>query len=154
MISAKLTEELDSVLSGTPWHGKPVVEIIEQSDSEKAHRRDNGPHSMADILLHMIAWTEETIERLRGKFASDPVIGDWPDPEAYKWDDLAGLFIKSNEHLREMIVRKENDFFHKKVNDDRYPDLAEKHTYEQLVRGLIQHHIYHSGQIALLNKQP
>jgi len=36
------------------------------------------------------------------------------------------------------------------MNEDRSPELGTGVSFEELVRGLIQHHIYHSGQISLL----
>ncbi len=152
MIASKLVKELNEVLSGEPWYGSAVIKLIKQVDSKKVHDKSRGPHSIADILMHMIAWTEETTERLKGKFASNPVRGDWPDPAENTWPELVALFVATNEHLIDVIVKIDEDMFTKAVKDDRYPELAEKGTYEELIKGIIQHHIYHSAQIAILNK--
>jgi uncharacterized damage-inducible protein DinB len=152
MIASKLVKELNEVLSGEPWYGSPVSRLLEQVDLSKVHDWSRGPHSIADVLMHMIAWTEETNERLKGKFASEPERGDWPDPAGFSWIELIGMFLLSNEHLKVTIVEMDEDMFDKAVNDDRYPEIAEKGTYIELIRGIIQHHIYHSGQIAIMNK--
>jgi uncharacterized damage-inducible protein DinB len=36
------------------------------------------------------------------------------------------------------------------INDERNRELGTGVSYEALIEGLIQHHVYHSGQIALL----
>lgn len=152
MISIRLARELDKILTGEPWYGSPVISLIKSVDRDKVHDKSRGPHSIADILLHMTAWTEETTARLKGKFASNPARGNWPDPGEQSWPELVGLFVLANEHLKDTIVKMDEDMFAQEVNDGRYPEIAEKGSYEELVRGIIQHHIYHSAQIALLNK--
>ena len=59
-------------------------------------------------------------------FASNPARGDWPDPKDLSWDELVALFITTNEHLTDTIVKMDEDMFAKDVNDDRYPEAAEK----------------------------
>ena len=152
MTAQKLIHELDNTLSGQPWYGSPVLKLIEKVNPENAHTRSCGPHSSADILLHMIAWTEETNDRLKGKYASDPARGDWPDPAHHTWIELNGLFVLCNKHLKDTVVKMDGAAFSQIVNDDREDGLAERITYEELIRGIIQHHVYHSAQIALLNK--
>ncbi|MES3019342.1 MAG: DinB family protein [Bacteroidota bacterium] len=152
MIANKLVTELHATLYGEPWYGSPVVKLIKDVDPGRTHDKSRGPHSIADILMHMIAWTEETTERLKGKFASDPARGDWPGADQMTWQDMVELFISANEHLKDTVVKMDEDMFAKEVNDDRYPEIAEKGSYEELIKGIIQHHIYHSAQIALLNK--
>lgn len=152
MVSKRILSELEQVLNGEPWHGSSVNNIIAHVDQKKVHDKGRGPHNIADVLLHMIAWTEETTERLKGKFASDPARGDWPDPSSYPWTQLVDMFNEANEHLNNCIVSMNDDLLVRMVNDDRYPELAENITYEQLIKRIIQHHIYHSAQIAILNK--
>ncbi|SKB94645.1 DinB family protein [Daejeonella lutea] len=152
MISSKLEKALHETLSGQPWYGMAVYSLLERVDPANVHDKSRGPHSIADILMHMTAWTEEATERLKGKFASNPARGDWPDPGSRSWAELVELFASANEHLKESIVKMDEDMFIKEVNDDRYPEIAEKGTHQELVEGIIQHHIYHSAQIALLNK--
>lgn len=152
MNANQLISELNNILSGRPWHGNPVMKLIENVNAENAHEKPYGPHSSADILLHMIAWTEETTERLKGKFASNPSRGDWPDPSEYSWPELVSMFNSANEHLKDAIVKMDVNELDAIVNDDREQDLAERIPYKELIRGIIHHHIYHSAQIALLNK--
>ena len=58
--SEKLQNELKKVLSGDPWYGNPVYQIIEQVTFEAAFEKPAGTaHNIAEIVLHMLAWTEE-----------------------------------------------------------------------------------------------
>lgn len=152
MTTRELSNDLEQVLSGDPWYGAPVSIIIEQVDPEMVLIRKGDSNNIAQILLHMIAWTEETNERLKGKFASDPARGDWSDPAEYTWIELIGLFLLANERLQDTIVKMEERLLKEPIHDKRVSALGTVVSHEALIKGLIQHHIYHSAQIALLNK--
>ncbi len=151
MKQAELTRELEQIVSGDPWHGSSVTRILEAMDPRLVFIRIGNSHTIAEILLHMIAWTEETQARLAGKPASQPLRGDWPDPAVYTWTELKGLFRLSSEHLLDTIVNLDERSLKEPLIDTRDPALGAGVNKEALIRGLIQHHIYHSGQIALLN---
>lgn len=150
MKSSDLIKELEQVVSGDPWYGSSISKILETVDPSIAFLRIGNSHSIAEILLHMIAWTEETQSRLEGNEASQPFRGDWPDTESYSWLELIGLFLLANEHLVHRIAQMGEPSFSEQVIDIRDPAMGTGVNNEELIRGLIQHHVYHSGQIALL----
>src|ERR1700744_6595396 len=77
--SEKLQSELQNVLSGDPWYGNAVYTIIEPGTFEAAFEKPAGAaHNIAEIVLHMLAWTEEVMDRMNGITAGIPSIGDWP----------------------------------------------------------------------------
>lgn len=150
MKSADLIQELEQVIFGDPWYGSPVSKILEAVDLRIAFLRIGNSHSIAEILLPMIAWTEETQSRLVGNEASKPLRGDWPGTESYSWLELIGLFLLANEHLVHTIAAMDDSSLCESVIDLRDPAMGTGVNNEQLIRGLIKHHVYHSGQIALL----
>jgi len=77
-----LIRELEHVVSGDPWYGSPISIILEAADPRIVFLRIGNSHIIAEILLHMIAWAEETQSRLEGKHASQPSRGDWLDAES------------------------------------------------------------------------
>ena len=87
--SEKLQNELQKVLSGDPWYGDPVYKTLEKVTFEAAFEKpDHAAHNIAEIVLHMLAWTEEVIDRMNGMAAGIPSSGDWPptgNPEEQKW---------------------------------------------------------------------
>ncbi len=152
--SEQLKQELEKVLSGNPWYGNPVYAIIDQVIFEAAFEKpDHSVHNIAGIVLHMISWTEEVIDRLNGMDAQVPSSGDWPDPGApdeQKWQNYVSDLKLVNVNLLGIIQSYPEEQWEELVNGTIEND--EGTTYEQLVAGLIQHHIYHAGQIALLNR--
>ena len=152
-ISTKLINELEKVLSGQPWYGSPIYNILDEVTFESAYERQGHAHTIAEIILHMVSWTEEVIDRLNEKPASLPVSGNWPhpgDPDEQKWK----MWIEDLKLVNVNLVKTISDFPEDKWDE---PIIDERHgepvtTYKELVYGFIQHQIYHAGQVAILNR--
>ena len=154
--SAKLQQQLQTILSGNAWYGTPIYSIIDAVSFETAYEKAEGAsHSIAAILLHMLAWTEEATKRLEFQKASAPARGDWPDagtPDEQKWQQLINDFKLENTRLLGLIEKFDDSKWSDGTNDDRGTYSGYDASYEALINGLLQHHVYHAGQISLLNK--
>jgi uncharacterized damage-inducible protein DinB len=152
--SEQLKEELERVLSGEAWYGPPVYALLERVSFEAAYEKPPGSiHTIAGIVLHMLAWTEETLDRLNGMAAGVPSSGDWPDPgkpDEQKWQNYVNDLKLVNVNLLGAIEGFPEDKWGELINDTRETEPVI--TYENLVTGLIRHHVYHAGQIALLTR--
>jgi uncharacterized damage-inducible protein DinB len=150
--SQKLQDGLTRILSGNAWYGYNTYHLLGQVTFEAAYEKPPGSaHNIAEILLHMIAWTEEVIDRMNGQTAGLPASGDWPEtgqPDEQKWQNYVDDFKLVNVNLLEVIRNFPLDNWDDVIPDDREPQVD--FTYAGLIEGLIEHHVYHSGQIALL----
>lgn len=99
----------------------------------------------------IISWTEEMQARISGKLASEPLRDDWPDPAQYTWVELVKLFLLANEHLQDTIVKMEDRLLTEPIHDKRDPALGTGISREALIKGVIQHQIYHSRPDFALN---
>lgn len=155
-ISEQLKQELEKVLWGDPWYGPAVYPIIEQVGFEAAFEKPPGAvHTIAGIVLHMLSWTEEVMDRLNGLNAQLPSSGDWPDPgtpDEQKWQTYVNDLKLVNVNLLGVIQNFPEEDWDVPYKDERNTELGTGISFEELVRGLIQHHIYHAGQIALMNR--
>ncbi len=155
-LSEQLKLDLEKVLYGDPWYGSPVYDIIDQVSFESAFEKPGGSvHNIAGIVLHMISWTEEVIDRMNGQAAQLPSSGDWPDPgtpDEQKWQNYVNDLKLVNVNLLDIIQHFPEEDWNQPFLDDRNRELGTGVSFEELVKGLIQHHIYHSGQVALLNR--
>jgi uncharacterized damage-inducible protein DinB len=155
-IAEKLQTSLQSILAHQPWYGPATYDILDGINFEAAYEKPPGSvHNIAGILLHMLGWTQEATERMHGKEAGDPTGGDWPDPgqpDEQRWQHLINDFKLANVTLAGVIQSFPAEKWGAPTNDKRYSATGEGVTYQELIEGLIQHHIYHSGQIALLNR--
>jgi uncharacterized damage-inducible protein DinB len=155
-IGKKLQASLKNILAQDPWYGPATYNIIDKVSFEAAYEKPPGSiHSIAGILLHMLGWTQEVSARMGGQTANEPAGGDWPNPgtpDEHKWKQLVADFKLANVNLERIITDFPADNWSVPINDERNSELGTGVSYEALIRGLIQHHIYHSGQIALLNR--
>ncbi|SDF68585.1 Uncharacterized damage-inducible protein DinB (forms a four-helix bundle) [Mucilaginibacter pineti] len=154
--SEKLSTQLQKILAGDAWYGSPVYTIIEGISFEAAYEKpQNSVHNIAEIVLHMIAWTEEVMDRMNGLPSGIPTSGDWPltgAPDEQKWQNYVEDLKLVNVNLIGIIQNFPEEQWNEPTADERNRELGTGVTFEELINGLIQHHIYHSGQIALLNR--
>lgn len=154
MIAEQLEQELNKVLTGEPWYGSPIYDILGQVTFETAYERPaKAGHTIAEIILHMLSWTEEVMDRLNEKPAGLPLSGNWPEtgvPDEQKWQ----LWINDLKLVNVNLIRVIRDFPEDKWNEPIIDEREGGHptTYKELVAGFIQHQVYHAGQIALLNR--
>jgi len=155
-ISEQLKLDLEKVLYGDPWYGPSVYSIIDQVSFEAAFEKPPGSiHNIASIVLHIISWTEEVIDRMNGQKAQLPSSGDWPDPgmpDDQKWQNYVNDLKLVNVNLLGLIQNFPDEQWDEPFKDERNRELGTGVSYKELVQGLIQHHIYHSGQVSLLNR--
>jgi uncharacterized damage-inducible protein DinB len=155
-IGERLKQELENVLWGDPWYGNNVYAIIDRVSFEAAFEKPSGSvHNIAGIVLHMISWTEEVMDRMNWLTAQLPSSGDWPNPgtpDEQKWQNYVNDLKLVNVNLLGIIQNFPEEQWNEPVKDERNRELGTGVSFEQLVSGLIQHPIYHSAQIALLNR--
>lgn len=154
--SEKLSNELQNVLSGEPWYGDSVYSIIKRVSFEAAYEKPPGSvHNIAEIVLHMVSWTEEVIDRMNGLPSGIPTSGDWPPtgtPDEQKWQNYVDDLKLVNVNLLGLIQNFPEEKWDEPMNDKRDQAEGKSVSYAELVNGIIQHHIYHSGQVAILNR--
>lgn len=146
-----LVRQMENVNSGEPWFGRAVYSLLEEVDEKKVTIRPNGTeHSMLELLWHMNTWAGFTLKRIEQDQDQDMAAFeqlDWrkPDPKLHSWKKGIAEFKKTQKKIAGLLKKKE-DAFLKEIVDYR------KYNYRFLLNGMIEHNIYHIGQIAYLNK--
>lgn len=134
---------------GESWHGSNVFEILEGVDATRAARAALfGAHTIWEIVLHMRAWEEIVLRRLRGEVVEPTTEMDWPpvrQPSDKAWAEALTGLRETHDGLNRAIAA--------------LPDAALETTAPggattlyRLVHGAVHHALYHAGQIALLKK--
>ena len=153
-ISEQLKTELEKALSGDAWYGSPVYTIIDKVSFETAYEKPAGSvHNIAGIVMHMVSWTEEVIDRMNGMSAALPSSGNWPHPgtpDEEKWQNYVDDLKLVSVNLLGIIQDFPEEQWKELINDERGTKLVV--TYEQMILGFIQHQVYHAGQIAILTR--
>ncbi len=152
----RIIDQLEREYDGDPWHGSPLTSILEGVTAEKAAAKPAaGAHSIWELVLHMTAWKGEVRRRLSGAPASDPEEGDWPaaGPQTpARWSDALARLKAAHDALIAAIRQLPENGLFESTNDPRNRPLGTGVSYYVLLHGIVQHDVYHSGQIAILKK--
>ena len=151
-----LKDDLRAVYSGSPWHGSSISDVLKGVDADTAARRlMPKSHTIWELVLHMTGWTREATSRLKGAAPKSPP-EDWPAPRfgggAAAWKSALDDFAAAHKEAEQTVARLKADDLLRWIEDKRDPGPGAGVTVGTLIRGLIQHHVYHQGQIALLKR--
>jgi len=152
----RILDQLDREHAGDPWHGSPLRDVLAGIDWQQASARPlAGAHSIWEIVLHMTAWKHEVRRRVGGAPAGLPAEGDWPRPAApgpEAWREALAALEAAHEALVTAIGGLKEKTLFEPTNDPRVRETGQGVSYYVLLHGIVQHDVYHSGQIALLKK--
>jgi uncharacterized damage-inducible protein DinB len=140
-----------------PWHGPPLAELVRGVPAELAAQRPPGEaHSIWELVLHLAAWQREVVERLTGKEPGEPRMGEWPEvpspPNEAAWGAAIDELEASFGALQTQLALLPTGDLDRRVGKAEDRALATGSTVRQTLSGLLQHHAYHGGQIALLRR--
>lgn len=135
--SARIVDQLERAYRGEAWHGPSIRAVLDGVDAEAASARPiANAHTIGELVAHILAWEKEALARLAGTGRDDlPPAEDWPEGAA-AWRELLEELDVVHERLSVAI--------------SECPDPGT--TVYVLLHGVIQHNLYHAGQIALLKK--
>jgi uncharacterized damage-inducible protein DinB len=153
---SRLIDELEREHQGDPWHGSPLRDLLRGVTCEVAAARPlRNVHSVWEIVLHVTAWKNEVRRRLSGAPAGTPQEGDWPDvpsPTAEAWQAALDDLEKAHRSLVDAIRQLPEDRLYEATNDPRDRETGAGVTHYVLLHGIVQHDVYHAGQIAIVRK--
>lgn len=150
-----LRDDLHQIYDGEPWHGSSIKTVLDGIDADAAALRSiPRAHSIWELVLHMASWTREVTSRVGGADAKDPV--DWPEPSfaggATAWEAAKRDLAAAHRALEEQVSRLQPNDLLRWIGDQRDPKLGTGLPVGTVIRGLLQHHAYHQGQIAILRR--
>lgn len=150
---------------GDAWHGPALSEILEGVTAERASKRVGDAHTIWELTLHIIAWTDIVRRRLEGERLTDDNMtweDNWPPvPESTEenWKRTVNRAADANRRLWQRVIAfggekldapVHGENFVASVLDSNVP--GKEYTYAVMVHGVAQHTLYHAGQIAVLKK--
>jgi uncharacterized damage-inducible protein DinB len=138
-----------SALSGEGQH-VAVIKALDALDADTAGQRPEGsPHSVFQLLQHMIYWQELYLRRLRGDEAAGPAHAEqgWPGAE---WPLSGGEWIGTVERFRRGWTEA-NEMATKRDLSETLPNWGGRPRFEGLL-GLASHNSYHIGQVVIVRR--
>ena len=145
----RIVDQLNRAFAGEAWHGPAVIEILEGITAQQAAAHPlAGGHSIWELALHISAWTRAGSRRLRGDRAQLTDAENFPavtDSSERAWEVVRESIKQAHEELRRAILL---------LDDSRLdqPIIEGMSSVYVTLHGVIQHSLYHAGQIAILKK--
>jgi uncharacterized damage-inducible protein DinB len=146
---AEIIAELKSIHDGEAWHGPSLKENLSGvSAIQAAAKPISGAHSIWELTTHIAAWEEVFLRRLEGYPTTEPEGGNFPpvgETNEAAWLSMLQRLDRVHEKLLAHIST---------LTEDRLNETVAGKDYNvgYLLRGIMLHQVYHSGQIAMLKK--
>lgn len=145
----RIQDQLNRAFEGGAWHGPSVLEVLKDvTASQAAARPLTGAHNIWDLVLHIAAWEDACRRRLEGDRAELSDSEDWrgiTDTDEAAWERVKALLIDGHRRLRAAIAATDES----RLNEPILPGMPSVYV---TLHGVIQHDLYHAGQIAILKK--
>jgi uncharacterized damage-inducible protein DinB len=149
---ARLADQIRRAFEGQAWHGDSVLKLLKDVDAKiaAAHPIKNA-HSIWELVLHIAAWDEAVRRRTGGVAVSVSPKQNFP----LVTDTSETAWRKSVQHLKhthDELVKAVAAFPDSRLQEQVPGKAAKYHNFFYMFSGVVQHELYHAGQIALLKK--
>jgi hypothetical protein len=156
----RIADQLNRAVNGRAWHGPAILPLVRGVSAKQASARPiAGAHSIREIVVHAAAWLDIVRQRLEGNPPRVTAAMDWPTvagsspargrsgAAARGWRaDVARLRRAAND-LQTAILSLDD----RRLAAD-VPTTGDAWSGYNTLHGVVQHLLYHAGQIAILKK--
>jgi uncharacterized damage-inducible protein DinB len=140
-----IIESLKDTFDGDAWHGPSVMEVLSKIPADKSGERIGNSNSIIEIVLHMATWRTYTVHKLKGDDSYE-VAPHINFRKGENWEDALQELRKSQDNLLQALATFDPNNLTKQVPNRKY-------SFHKLLHGVIQHDLYHQGQIVMITKQ-
>jgi uncharacterized damage-inducible protein DinB len=145
----RLIDQLERAYAGDAWLGMPVRELLIDVEAGAAAAHPiGGAHSVWELVTHITYWLDAAARRLGGEAVGPRDDEDWPappPPTSAAWTGAMAALQASHERLLAAVRRLDD-------SDLDGPVPGQTYTKYVLLHGVLQHTLYHAGQIGLLKR--
>jgi uncharacterized damage-inducible protein DinB len=146
---ARILDQLRRAWNGECWAGPSLWSLLADVTVGQANARPiAGSHTIAEIVGHLAYWRDAVCRRLAGQTVLPSHSEQWPAGGAAtetQWRLALSVLESRQRSLDEAISRLSDAKLSTAIGGKPY-------DFYVCVHGLIQHDLYHAGQIALLKK--
>ncbi|MDC7996542.1 DinB family protein [Gilvibacter sediminis] len=146
--------QMQAIQSGKPWIGNSYAKVLDGLGEDQMFIRPAKLKSVAAILSHLTLWREEAILKIQTGTGSktDACPENWlpdNDLDAQGWQAIKLRYDRSHAQLIALLNDKDDSFLQQEYYDT---DFKGNYTYQWMLDGILQHDIYHLGQLAVIVK--
>jgi len=129
-------DQLNKAFGGEAWYGPALRNLLDGVSEEQARQHPiEGAHSILELVVHIRTWMDVVARRV----ATAPVttVEDWSDLSGTSWANTLEELEHAESRLSDAVAR---------LSDERLDAVHDE------ILGVLQHNVYHSGQIVMLKK--
>jgi uncharacterized damage-inducible protein DinB len=150
--AARLADQIRRSYYGEAWHGDSIEEILSGVNAEVAAARPlKSAHTIWEIVLHIAAWDDAVRRRTAGQAVNLTDKENFPpilDKSESAWRAAMDHLKKAHDELVKAVSSFPDDRLQEPVPGKREP----YYNYYYMFSGIVQHELYHAGQIVMLKK--
>ena len=148
----RLADQIRRAFEGSAWHGDSVLELLADVTAKTAAARPiKDAHTIWEILLHIAAWDDVVTRRVGGTAVTLTEMQNFPDvkdPGEAAWSQAIETAKKTHHEL----IRAVAAFPDSRLAEQVPGKTQNYYNFYYMFSGVVQHELYHAGQIALLKK--
>jgi len=148
----RLADQARRAFDGEAWHGDALMELLKGVTAAQAAAHPvTGAHSIWELVLHIAAWDGAALRRAGGETVTVSDEENFPaisDTSEAAWRRAVDGARKTHDEMVKAIAGFADSRLQEQV-----PGKAQSYyNYFYLFSGIVQHELYHAGQIAILKK--
>lgn len=145
----RIADQMRRAEEGDAWHGPSLRELLADVDAGRAATRAvPGAHTIWELVLHVAAARRLVTRRLAGDATPMTPEEDWPPPPpptAEGWERARESLRSAGAELRAAVEALPPGRLEE-------PILPGSPSVYATLHGVVQHDLYHAGQIAVLRR--
>jgi uncharacterized damage-inducible protein DinB len=147
----QIAGQLKETYEGVPWFGRNIKALLKDAGVVDVFEKPNGQHSLLELLWHIITWRDFTLSRLQPSAEKNSNYFEQQDwrilDETNKdlWHEGLKKLELTQTKLVDVLQQQKDSLLVQTVPERTY-------NFRTLLYGIVQHDIYHLGQIAYITK--
>ena len=143
----RIINMFQNTFDGAAWHGTSIMRVLEKITSEQAFQPSEQIHRICELVQHITAWRIFALKRLEGddhyEISQKENWKTFINQDEAAWEEIKADLAESQKKIISAL---------EKISDERLNDevAGKAYNYYTLIHGVIQHDLYHLGEIALL----
>jgi uncharacterized damage-inducible protein DinB len=148
----RLADQIRRAFEGSAWHGDSILELLSDVNAKTAATRPiKDAHSIWEILLHIAAWDGVVTRRIGGTALMLTDEQNFPavtDTSEAAWSQT----IENTKKIHHELIKAVASFPDSRLAEQVPGKTQNYYNFYYMFSGIVQHELYHAGQIALLKK--
>ena len=149
----QIQQQFNNIHRGRNWFGQSYQTKLQDMDAAHYFTRPQPEvHSVAELIAHSTAWRKDAVVKIetgKGEL-TEMSPDDWPDLKSLKkkgWNKIFEDYTESVDAFLSLLQQKDDEFLETEYID---PEFGGKYPYGFTINGILQHDLYHLGQLGLV----